>query len=169
MALTKKQQVFIENYLITWNATESARRANYAYPNVEGPKNLVNPSIKAEIEARLSEMKMSADEVLTRLADLARVDMSDFITFEDGIRLPFVDLKKAKDAGKLHLVKKIKYNAQGHLEFELHDPIAPLLNVGKAVGLFADRVEHSGPGGGPINIKEIIVEIPEESDKPSDE
>ena len=32
--------------------------------------------------------------------------------------------------------------------------------LGKTQGLFVERVEHSGVDGGPIEIKEIVIEIP---------
>ena len=67
MALTNKQRVFVEEYLRCWNATEAARRASYAHPNVAGPRLLVNVSIAAEIEHEVSERSMSADEVASRL------------------------------------------------------------------------------------------------------
>lgn len=148
MALSNKQQIFIENYLIYWNATKSARLAGYAYPNVEGPKNLVNPSIKAEIRERLAELKMSADEVLKRLADMARADIADF-----------ADIKKASDLtdenrqGKTHVIKKFKTKIttdqlgrqHEEVEIELYDAQTALEKIGRVHALFNnDVIEHKG-------------------------
>lgn len=146
MALTDKQLAFINEYFKDFNATQAAIRAGYSEKTAYniGWENVRKREIADVISRRFQELAMSADEVLNRLADIARVDMGDFVTFEDGIKLPFIDLKKAKDAGKLHLVKKIKYNAQGYLEFELHDPLPSLLNIGKHQGLFKETIEHSG-------------------------
>lgn len=141
MGFTNKQQVFINEYLICWNATEAARRAGYAYPNVEGPKNLVKPSIKAEINARMNALVMTADEALMRLSQQAKSDIGDFLTFEDGIKSPFIDLSKAQD--KIHLIKKLKYTNNG-LEFELYDKQAALVHIAKYHGLFTDKIELSG-------------------------
>lgn len=152
MALTKKQQVFIETYLTCWNATESARQAGYAFPNVEGTRLLVNASIKEQIEARLTELKMSADEVLIRLAEQARADMADFFRFQDGIKTPFLDLESANNKGLLRLVKKFKYNAAGHPEIELYDAQAALVHLGKAHGLF-------NTGAGESEDKPFIVKV----------
>lgn len=56
--LTEKQRRFVEAYAETANATESARRAGYASPNVTGSKMLVNPSIAAALQ-KLSERRTS--------------------------------------------------------------------------------------------------------------
>lgn len=142
-ALTTKQQVFLEHYLTTWNATEAARVAGYAFPNVEGPKNLVKPSIAAAIKARLSDMTMTADEVLVRLADQARADMNDFVTdLGSSVRL---DLQKAIKRNKMHLVKKFSVTRQG-TSVELYDAQAALVHIGKHHGLFVERHEHEHSG-----------------------
>lgn len=153
MALSKKQQVFIEEYFLCgMNATEAARRAGYSdnYLHTNASKLLQNTTIAGEIERRLKERQLSADEVLARLSDMARADMRDFIkpidVGNDRIVM-LVDLGKALADGKTHLIKKVKYNAQGGLEIELHDPQAALEKVGRHYGLFKDSVEHSGEVG----------------------
>ena len=73
MPLNHKRQKFVEEYLKCWNATEAARRADYKHPNTQGPRLLVDVCIKALIQERLDELHMSADEVLKRLADIARL------------------------------------------------------------------------------------------------
>jgi phage terminase small subunit len=40
-------------------------------------------------------------------------------------------------------------------KFKLADKRAPLVDLGKHLGLFKERVEHSGPGGGPVEVKEV--------------
>jgi phage terminase small subunit len=101
MALSNKQQVFIENYLTCWNATEAARRAGYAYPNVEGPKNLVNPSISVYIANRIASLKMSADETILRLANMARSNIADFAHIQS-------DSDLAELGDKAQVIKKFK-------------------------------------------------------------
>src|SRR5437879_5742161 len=113
-ALSAKELVFVEAYLTTWNATEAARRAGYRHPNKVGPRKLVEVGIQAEIQGRLAELKMGADEVLVRLAEQARGSIADFleevvIETDDGEarRLLRVDLSKAERLGKLGNVKKL--------------------------------------------------------------
>ena len=154
MAISNKQRVFIEEYLQCWNATEAARRAEYAHPNKQGPRLLVNIGIQEEIQKRIDEKAMSADEVLLRLGDMGRGDIGDFMDIES---MSFsLALEKAKEQGKTHLIKKVKQRTtitqkkdgdeeENHwIELELHDSQAALVHLGKHHKLFTDKVEHSG-------------------------
>jgi phage terminase small subunit len=168
MALSKKHQAFVNEYFLCGlNATEAYSRA---YPGASretarrnGSALLTNTDISEEVERRLKERQLSADEVLARLSDMAKADMRDFIkpidVGNDRIVM-LVDLGKALAEGKTHLIKKVKYNAQGGLEIELHDSQAALEKVGRHYGLFKDLQEVTGPGGGPITFKEVVVELP---------
>jgi len=83
---------------------------------------------------------MDADEVIARLADQARGTISDFVEIKDGMPKDFfVDLEKAQRLGKMHLVKKLKYNSSGKPEIELHDQQNALIQIGRLHGLFTDR------------------------------
>lgn len=155
--LTTKQQAFVAHYLICWNASEAARRAGYTgQANVVGPRLLANVSIQAAIQERLTELHASADEVLTRITDQARASLEDFVdvaapstdlsgaddvqdakAIASGWRL---NLVKAQQLGKLHLLKKLKSGQWGP-EIELHDAQAALTLLGKHHGLFIERNE----------------------------
>ena len=139
MGLTGKRAVFVEEYLRTRNASEAARVAGYAHPGAEGYRLLKIAEIADEVSRRTSELAMSADEVLLRLADQARGNMADFVTFVEGVRVPILDLSKAERVGKMHLVKKLKYTADGGVEFELYDAQAALVQLGKVHKLFTDK------------------------------
>jgi phage terminase small subunit len=126
--LTDKQQVFINEYLKCWNAAEAARRAGYSDKTArqQGSRLLTNVDISQEIARRLSDMAMSADEALARLSAQAAVNMSDFIKITRGI--PFLDLEKAQEADKLHLLKKFKTSERG-IEIELFDAQSALVHI----------------------------------------
>ena len=142
--LTARQQLFIDNYLKTWNATESARRARYKGDDASlasvGSENLRKPQILAAIEKRLKASHLSADQVLARMAEMANVNVADFLA-DDGS----VDLEKLKARG--YLVKK--YKAKQYVEgkgddaklanveeFEVYDAQNALVNIGKHLKLF---------------------------------
>jgi phage terminase small subunit len=78
--LTRKQQVFVDEYLQCFNAAEAARRAGYSERSAysQGWENLRKPEIKAEIDRRLDEVHMSADEALKLLADIGHSDQGVF-------------------------------------------------------------------------------------------
>lgn len=105
--LTKAQEVFISEYLKCFNGTEAYSRA---YPKAKRDSAracaadlLANPNIKSEIDRRLAEVHMSADEALKLLSDIARGDVTEFLT-------PFgnLDIDKLRESGKGRLVKKIR-------------------------------------------------------------
>jgi hypothetical protein len=81
--LRPRERVWLEKYLECWNAAEAAREAGYKWPDRTGwrKKQELEPLIQAEIERRA----MAADEVMTRLAERARFDVSPYlVTAEDG-------------------------------------------------------------------------------------
>jgi phage terminase small subunit len=147
MALSDKQLVFINEYLICLNATEAARRAGYAekYLHTNASKLLQNTTIQAAIQERLKEKHLSADVVLARLGDMATSNLSDFADIKTGD-----DLANARERG--YVVKKFKreiitdqLNRQHEkIEIELYDAQSALVHIGKTHGLFADKVDHTG-------------------------
>ena len=130
--LTARRQQFVDAYLTCWNATKAARRAGYAYPRVEGCKLLTNPNIRAEIQRHVEERVAHRDEVLCILADHVRASMADFVDPQDST---VISLQQARDKGKLHLVKKLKYNRSGKVEIELVDAQRALFKVLEVLGI----------------------------------
>lgn len=78
MSFTKRQQLFVNEYLQSFNATQSAKAAGYSGNDntlaQRGHELVRNSKIAELISQRLSESAMSADEVLMRLAETARND-----------------------------------------------------------------------------------------------
>lgn len=156
-----KQTIFVNEYLKCWNASEAARRAGYnGKSNVAGSQLLANPSIQLAIKERVEEIKMSADEVLIRLAVMARSNMADFARVRDSD-----DVAKLGDAACV--IKKFKkkifdtpVGEREDIELELYDAQSALEKLGRHHRLFADNLEVSGPGGKPIEFTEVVVELP---------
>ncbi len=151
MGLSAKRRAFVEEYLRGWNATAAAQAAGYVCPNQAGPRLRHEPAVAACINERIAALAMSADEVLLRLGEQARGSMADFVT-DDGA----IDLARARAAGKLHLVRR--YSEAGEkagASIELYDAQAALEKIGKALGLFRERVEMSGS----IDIVNVRAEL----------
>jgi phage terminase small subunit len=74
--LTEKQKRFADYYIETGNITDSARRAGYKQPHVQGSQTLENVRVKQYVDSRLKEMQdkriMDAEEVMTLLSSIAR-------------------------------------------------------------------------------------------------
>lgn len=153
MALSNKRQAFVEEYLRTWNATEAARRANYAQPHVQGSRLLENVGIRAEISARLAEKAVSADEVIVRIGEHARGTMADFLDIaEDGSAR--IDLRKAELAGKLHLIKSFSDSPRTGVKIDLYDAQAALGLLAKAHGAFIERLQ--------VDVRRDVSELTDE-------
>jgi len=167
MALKPKQQLFLNEYLVDMNATQAAIRAGYSARSATqiGQRLLLKDDIKAEIQRFLAEKAMKSEEILQELADIARGNMGDFL---DVSSLAFqLDLNKAKELGKLHLIKKIKQRTTikngkdgddeefTNIEIELVDKMDALKTLAKAQGLLIDRQEIKSTGPVEIIIKRV--------------
>lgn len=149
MALSNKHQDFINEYFLQkMNGTDAYMtvypKASYDTARANAAKLLANTSIKAEIDRRLKEKQMSADEVLARLSDMARADISEFVD----VSRPG-DLADEKYKGKTHVIKKIKrkitrdqYGREfEEMELEFYDARQTLVDLGRYHKLFTDKIE----------------------------
>jgi phage terminase small subunit len=154
-----KQTIFVNEYLKCFNASEAARRAGYnGKSNVIGAQLLANLSIREEIERRVSEITMTANEALIRLAEQARVDIGDFAQYWEGDKF---NLQKAKEDGRSHLIKKLKPTQYG-TELELHDKDFAIDRIIKMLGMVTDRQEITGVNGGPIQFTQVEIQLPQD-------
>lgn len=105
--LSKQEQVFIDEYLVSLNGTDAYIKA---YPKSKRSSARANASrliakdyIRAEIDRIFRESHMSADEALKLQTDIARGDVTDFLdTFGQ------IDIEELRGNGKGRLIKKIR-------------------------------------------------------------
>jgi len=158
MALTYKQRAFVEHYLgdAQWNATEAARMAGYKGNRVTlatvGSANLRKPQIRKHIRRRLEEMGANTEALVRRWLDRAQVDISPFVT-EDGL-----DVEGLKEAGLGYLIKGVR-KTKDATNIELRDPDVAEGRLARHLGMFVERREVSGPGGGAIETKNVTASI----------
>jgi len=140
VALSVKQQLFINEYLVDFNATRAAERAGYTGNDntlaVTGHDLLRKPNIKQAIGARLQESAMTADEVLMRLAEQARGLSAEYVDADGAINIDLV-----VSNGKTHLIKKIRDTLYGRT-YEMYDAQVALRLLGEHHGLFSGSVEN---------------------------
>lgn len=168
--LTVKRQAFLNAYFSNgFNGTQAAITAGFSVRSARSIASelLTFPDVQAEIKRRLEQSAMPAEEVLARLSEEARASMADFLVFRkrdpkvlaDGTRVPVepmpeLSLWKARQLGKLHLIKKLKQTRRSFsltdegpevveitTEFELIDAHASLALLGKHHKVLNDRVE----------------------------
>ena len=123
-ALTRKQDLFCQEYLVDLNATQAAIRAGYSAKtaHVIGQENLRKPAIAAAVQAymnaRSKRIERNADHVLIDL-QLVKVDAMKQVIDKDGNSL------MANHAGALKA-----------LELE-----------GRHLKMFTDKMEVTGANG----------------------
>jgi len=156
---TKAQEVFISEYLQYFNGTEAYSRA---YPKAKrdsartnGSRLLADANISEAIQARLNEVHMSADEALKLTADIARGDVTEFIT-----QFGNIDIDLLKQSGKGRLIKKIKQKTVTKIgkgekdedveildtEIELYDAQSALRDILKIHGKMTESIDLTTGG-----------------------
>lgn len=100
MALTLKQERFVEEYLVDLNATAAAIRAGYKETTAaqQGHNLLQKPAIEAAIQAaqaaREERTKITGDQVVSELAKIAFAKADDYYN-DYGLELKTSDKTKA--------------------------------------------------------------------------
>lgn len=177
MALSPKQQQFCREYIIDLNATQAAIRAGYAKSgaHVTGHRLLSDAKIAdcvAELQQKRSaRTEITADRVLAELAKIGFSDIRNVVAWqpnatgmtedEDGEQrivtnneVTLIASTEISDDTAASIAE-ISQSAQGALKIKLHDKRAALVDLGRHLGMFKERVEHSGPEGGPIEVKDV--------------
>jgi phage terminase small subunit len=182
--MTPKQLLFVGHYLDCLNATEAARRAGYsdATARQAGYENLTKPDIKAaiqeELRTRLAALGVHAQRVMQEYAAIAFSDAGDVLDF-DGPELKLRPPPEIPSAARraIQSVKVKRYvESNGDAartveltEFKWWSKSDALLQLGKYLGLLKERVEHTGPDGGPIPIAVVEVSLSEAEPDASDD
>lgn len=154
MALTPKQKIFADEYLIDLNAT---RAYKVAYPNVKkdevarvnGSRLLTNANVADYVQKRMDERaqrtEITQDWVLEELRKIASVNGSDFakVVVKEGY--PVVELMATDDLPEdkraaISAIKETKYG----ISVESYDRVKALELLGRHLGMFRDKVELSG-------------------------
>lgn len=179
--LTPKQRAFVREYLIDLNATQAAIRAGYSEDTARaiGAENLTKPDIASAIEAamksRAERTDITADRVLKELAKIGFADIRKAVKWQSAM----ITEEDNPDGGDIAVIKtvvtntvqmvasdelddetaaaiaEVSQNTTGGIKIKLHDKRAALVDIGRHLGMFKDRVEHTGKDGGPIEMREV--------------
>lgn len=183
--LTPKQQQFVREYLIDFNATQAAIRAGYSPKTAQviGAENLKKPMVAAEIQ-RLGQqtaqkLEITRESIMQELAAIGFARASDFVRVEtepttrlgvhpltgEIVSLPSycqtVRITNTDDLpeDKAAALAGVKQGANG-IEVKLHDKVRALELLGKAVGVFDGG--RDTPTETTNNLFEAIVESAQE-------
>lgn len=160
MALTPKQKIFADEYLIDLNAT---RAYKVAYPNIKkdevarvnGSRLLTNANVAAYVQKRMDERAqrtgITQDMVLQELAKLGFFDIRKLFD-DDGKPL---DISRLDDSTAACIAGMDVLDAYGGAgedkefigyikKYKLSDKLKALELLGRHLGMFKDKVELSG-------------------------
>lgn len=182
--LTRKQQRFVDEYLVDLNGTQAAIRAGYSADSARSiaHENLTKPDIAAAIDAALAATPgITRTRIVNELGLIAFANMADYITVQDD-GTAYVDLSKLtreQAAAIGEIITETYTEGRGEaarevkrVKFKLADKLSALEKLGKTLGMFKDRYEHSGPNGKPIQYAppaiEIVIVDPKEEPDPKE-
>lgn len=145
--LSPRQTRFIDRYLVTSNATESAIYAGYQGTEqtiaATASRLLRNHKIRLEIQRRLGKSVASPSEVLETLTRHARADLTDVLTPEG--EFDYKLARRKRILKKLKVKHRYEKDSEGNLqpvteqEYEIHDPQSALEKLGRFHKLFDNQ------------------------------
>lgn len=137
--------------------------AGYAKSDSNASRLSGNEKVRSRVDELLTAGAEKAGVTVQRIVDeLAKVGFSnmgdylqatsggdpffvyDQLTAEQKAALAEVTVEDFKD-GRGEDARDVR-----RIKFKLHDKLSALEKLGKHLGMFKDKVEHSGPGGAPI-------------------
>lgn len=155
--MTKKQEIFVAEYLTDLNATRAAIAAGYSKKGAEqtGSVLLRNPKVAELIatksEKRLQKLEISAEKVLQEIAKLAFFDPRKLFDKEGRpLSVPELDDDTAMAVAGLEVYEE--YSGQGEdrkaigltRKIKIADKGINLERLGKHLKLFTDKVQVEG-------------------------
>lgn len=164
--LTRNQKVFCDEYLIDLNATRAYKVAykrvtKDATARANSSRLLTNANIKKYIEYKMKEREkrteITQDRVLRELAKIGFANLKDYLEYKtaktivkydnDGEPIidyqPIIDLLDSKEVDT-SVIQEVSISDKGTFKFKLYDKQKALELIGRHLGMFTDKVEHSG-------------------------
>jgi Terminase small subunit len=141
-SLSYRERLFVESYLgeSSGSAVDAARRARYPRPEKLGPRVVKKGRVQAAIDAGVQTAGTTSNEVLARLADVATVDILDFMRIRRDGQVK-ADLELVKRLGLGHLVKRLRINKDGTPDIELEPKVPALVKLGEHYELWKGKAE----------------------------
>jgi phage terminase small subunit len=169
-----REGIFAREYVIDLNGARAAIAAGYSErgADVAAVRMLGNARVKQLVadlvKVRTQKLDINADEVLAEIRRLAMSNILDYMrTQENGMAyVDFSKLTREQAAAIQEITVDEWIEGKGEdqrrvrrTRFKLADKRASLELLGRYLKLFNEKVEVSGPGGGPVPIQ-ILSHIP---------
>lgn len=149
--LTKKQAVFVEEYLVDLNATQAAIRAGYSASTAHKTgsqllgKKVVGEALAIRMNDREARTQITQDKVLREIARVALADPRKVMSWGPAgvVLVPSEELSE-DDAVVVGEVSESFTENGRTLRVKLSDKMRALDMLGRHLGLFKEKIELSG-------------------------
>jgi phage terminase small subunit len=165
--LTKKQAIFVEEYLVDLNATQAAIRAGYSGKTADQigaqllGKTLVGEAIAVRMKDREARTQITQDKVLREIARVALADPRKVMSWGPaGVLLVASELLSEDDAAIVSEVSESFTENGRTLRVKLSDKLRALDMLGRHLGLFKEKIELSGT----VKTQPVPVDLSQLSD-----
>ena len=155
--LTLRQQRFVDEYIIDLNGKQAAIRAGYSAKTAEQQASVLlgYPKVAASLlqaqADRAKRTRIKADQVLSELARIGFADIRRVVTWRTipqeegseaaGTVVTLVDSDQVDDDAA-QAIAEVRQTAGG-IRLKMHDKLRALELLGKHLGMFTDKVQHS--------------------------
>jgi phage terminase small subunit len=108
------------------------------------------------MEKRSKRTEITQDRVLQELAKVGFADIKDYLSFRTALTtvghddkgeriIDYATVVQLKDSEEVDgsVISEVSLK-DGALKFKLHDKMKALQDIGRHLGMFTDKVEHSG-------------------------
>ena len=155
--LSDRERAFVESYIVDLNPTEAAVRAKLGKTRKSSTeiasRMRKKPAVAAAISQLMSERTgVTGAAVVNEIARIAFAKMPDFARVENGA-LVITDtdqLTEDQCAAISEISETVGEGGARTVRVKLHDKLVALDKMAKVLSLYKERVEVSGPNGGPI-------------------
>jgi phage terminase small subunit len=161
--LNPKQLRFVKEYCVDLNGTQAAIRAGFSKKTAQEQssrllsKVIIQEEIKKEQSKIEGRIEITQDKVAQEMARVAFADMADFVKIDESGMIQANPLDTLLP-GQSRVIRKVKEHRtiksdegedtilNATYEFELHDKMKGLEQLGRHLGMFKDKMEVSIDG-----------------------
>lgn len=163
VGLSRRQRLFVEEYLVDLNGKRAAIRAGYSQKNtasiactlLKQPK--VAAAVREAMDARAKRTQITADRVLREFARIAFVDIRSFTEpGKESLTVKSLDALSADDAAA---IAEVRRSSDGKsLKVKLHDKKHALDRIARHLGLYGKRASATeSPAAAAQRAREFIL------------
>lgn len=155
--LSDQEWVFVDEYLRTFHigrAYAATKPISLKYRDQSAYRFAQRPAVRTAIEKALADRGVGRGYVVDRLVDFIDADIADLYE-KDGLTLKNVH---EMDAAARFAINGIEFDKFGRRSAKLSDKLAALRIFVDVLGLTKQKVEVSGPDGGPVELEIDPVE-----------